>query len=278
MLAPMGGPGFDPDIDRYYSAEWDEDARLRSGLREIELVRTRELIGRHLRDGENRVLDVGGGTGVHAEWLLNDGHTVVLVDPVQRHVAQASDQLGHHDRFVCLSGDARRLDFGDDVFDAVLLLGPLYHLIDADDRSDAWSEARRVAKPGGVVCAAAITRFASLFAGLEEDEAYVEEFRTIIEQDLATGQHRNPPGSDYFTTAYFHHPDDLASEAVAAGLVDVEVYAVEGPVGAMPQLERHWNSVSRRNVILDLVRFVEQEPTLIGIGPHILAFGRKPDN
>jgi SAM-dependent methyltransferase len=276
MLWMMDDFQLDRDVDAYYSQAWDEDVRLRSGLAELELVRTRALIRRYLGTSQKRVLDVGGGTGVHAEWLLDDGHDVVLIDPVERHVAQASALLGEHNGFECHSGDARQLDIEDGTFDAVLMLGPLYHLTEADDRRSAWHEAIRVVKPGGFVCAAAISRFASLFAGLGEGEAFVDDFRVVIEQDLATGQHRNPPDRDYFTTAFFHHPDELSLEASTAGFADVEVYAVEGPAGAMPQFERHWKEPHKRDALIELVALVEQEPTLMGIGPHLLVFGKKP--
>jgi 2-polyprenyl-3-methyl-5-hydroxy-6-metoxy-1,4-benzoquinol methylase len=51
--------------------------------------RTREIIERHLPAGRLRMLDVGGGTGVHARWLAELGHSVEVVDPMPRHVAAA---------------------------------------------------------------------------------------------------------------------------------------------------------------------------------------------
>ncbi len=266
----------DPDILRYYTDEWDEDARLRSGLNELEFVRTRDILRRHFPAGPLRVLDVGGASGIHAAWLLGDGHGVDLVDPVPLHVEQATALLGAHDRFSARLGDARDLGGDDDAYDVALLLGPLYHLTHRRDRIAALAEAIRVVRPGGSVFAAAITRFASLFAGLTQDEYHVEEFRRVIERDLTDGQHRNPPGRDYFTTAFFHHPDELAEEAVEAGLLEVEVLAVEGPLGALPQLASDWRDPARREVLLDLIARVEREPSLLGIGPHLIVRGTVP--
>ena len=72
------------------------------------------------------VLDVGGASGVHASWLSGRGYQVHLVDPVplQREQAMADG------RFSVAPGDARSLAEGDGGYDAVLLLGPLYHLTD----------------------------------------------------------------------------------------------------------------------------------------------------
>ena len=267
----MDDPSIDPEVLRYYSSEWDEDARLRSGLNELELVRTQELIRRHLPEAPLRILDVGGGSGIHAAWLLDDGHEVELVDPVPLHIEQAASALGGRGRFHARLGDARDLGGADHVWDAVLLLGPLYHLPERSDRLRVLREAARVVRPGGVIVIATISRFASLMAGLTKDEYHVPEFRSVIERDLAEGQHRNVEGRDYFTTAFFHHPDELVAEVRDAGLAHPDVYAVEGPIGAMPQLASDWRDPERRTVLLDLVRRVEQEPTLLGIGPHLLA-------
>lgn len=264
----------DPEILRYYARDWDEDARLRSGLNELEFVRTRELVQRHLPGPNLRILDVGGASGIHAEWLLDDGHAVDLVDPVPLHIEQARAALGDRARFTARLGDARDLDPASGPYDAVLLLGPLYHLTERSDRLAAIASAVSCTRPGGLVAAAAISRFASLVAGLTQDEYHVPEFRSIIERDLVDGQHRNAPGRDYFTTAFFHHPDELGDELHEGGLDDIEVYAVESVVGAMPQLAADWRDPDRRAAILELVRRVDQEPTLLGIGPHLLAFGR----
>lgn len=268
---------FDPDVLRYYEREWDEDARLRSGLNELEFVRTQRLIRRHLPGAGLRILDVGGASGIHATWLLDDGHTVELVDPVPLHVEQATAALGDRDRFSARVGDARSLGPVEDPFDAVLLLGPLYHLPDRSDRMLTLAEAMRVCRPGGLIAAAAITRFASLFAGLTQDEYHVPEFRSVIDRDLTDGQHRNVPGRDYFTTAFFHHPEELRRELVDSGVEDVRIVAVESVLGALPQLAGDWRDPQRRSILLELIARVDEEPSLLGIGPHLLAFARTPD-
>jgi SAM-dependent methyltransferase len=266
---------FDPEILRYYSSAWDEDARLRSGLHEIELLRTQEIVRRFLPDGPLRVLDVGGGSGVHAEWLLADGHTVHLVEPVPRHVELASTRLGDRPGFTCEAGDARRLTQGDESVEAVLLLGPLYHLPDPEDRLTAWTEALRVCVPGGLVFASAISRFAALADGLARGMIFDPDFEAVVRRTLHDGQHRNPEGREFFTTAFLHRPDELRSEAEAAGWSVLSVLGVEGFTMAMPHLDEHWNDPAKRTLILDMARAVETEPSLAGIGPHLMAVARK---
>ncbi|MCL1598192.1 MAG: methyltransferase domain-containing protein [Actinomycetia bacterium] len=270
----MSEPTIDPDILAYYRDEWDEDARIRSGLHEIELIRTKEILRRHLPGGPLRIIDIGGGSGVHAEWLLEDGHEVHLVDPLLFHVEQASAHLGDIDRFTSEVGDARSLVFEDATFDAALLLGPLYHLTERTDRVCAWSEARRVTKQGGLVFAVGISKFAPIPVGLADGVIFDELFMKLVEGTLSDGQHRNPPGREYFTTAFFHHPDELRREAEDSGLTVLAIVGIEGFAGILPQLEEHWDDPDKRDVIVEMARAIESEPTLLGVGPHIMVVAR----
>ncbi|MFV1970872.1 MAG: class I SAM-dependent methyltransferase, partial [Acidimicrobiia bacterium] len=273
----MDDDELDPEIVRYYTEAWDEDARLRSGLNELEFIRTREIVRRHLPEGALRILDVGGGGGVHAEWLLADGHTVHLVDPVPRHVEEARSHLAANDAFSAGIADARYLPVDDASFDVVLLLGPLYHLQDREDRDRTWNEASRSVRPGGLVFAAAISRFVSLLGGLSERAIFDDEFRTIVYRDLPTGRHSNPTlRPEWFTTAYFHRPDEFEAEAEDAGLCVRAVLGVEGIAGYLSQLEADWEDPGHREIIIDAARAIESEPSLLGLGPHLLLVAERP--
>src|SRR3954451_1097206 len=188
-------------LRRFYEHEYDEDVRLtRSPHGRLELARTMELLQRVLPAPPGRVLDLGGGTGVHARWLAAAGFAVTLVDLLPEHVSRAAAIDGVE----ALMGDARALSLDDEDFDVVLLLGPLYHLTEASDRLAALREAVRVARPGAPVAAAAIGRYAGLLAfgahaGLDE----LTEPR--VRRTLDTGRHDPQLG---FTTAYLHRPEE----------------------------------------------------------------------
>jgi ubiquinone/menaquinone biosynthesis C-methylase UbiE len=254
----------------HYEASREED-RLVGGLAELELVRTREILGRHLPPPPQRILDVGGGTGVHAAWLLRDGHRVHLVDVTPGHVERAETALSGLG-LTAEVGDARRLAVRDASFDAVLVLGPLYHLVERADRLAALEEARRVVTPGGLVAVAAISRFASLIDGLVREFVFEPEFRRIVWRDLADGRHANPDNRPHwFTTAFFHHSDELRQEITDAGLEVVELVGVEGIAGWLPHLDARWRRDADRETILDATRLIEAEPTLLGMSAHLLA-------
>jgi SAM-dependent methyltransferase len=268
-----------PDEVLGYYARGGESGRLDVDYFPLERARTQELIRRHLPPPPRVVVDVGGAAGAYALWLAEAGHEVHLVDPVPLHVRQAEEASRARAAGRLASariGDARRLDFPDAGADAVLLLGPLYHLTARADRLAALREARRVLKPGGVVFAAAISRFASLLDGLRGAVFEHEGFAAIVEQDLRDGQHRNDTGvPEFFTTAFFHLPGELEAEARDAGFDLDGVFAVEGPGALAPGFPARWAEARSRERLLDLVRRVEREPALIGASPHLLAVGRR---
>jgi hypothetical protein len=156
--------------------------------------------------------------------------------------------------------------------DAVLLLGPLYHLVEPAERLQALREARRILKRGGVLFAAAISRFASLLAGLAFDTFQDADFRAIVAGDLATGQHCNPTGQPaYFTTAFFHRPEELAGEVREAGFGDVKIVAVEGPAWSAAQFGKAWNDPKQREGLMEFLALIEGEASAMGASAHIVA-------
>lgn len=124
---------------------------------------------------------------------------MLLINPVLRHVEADSA----HSTFAA-AGDARSLPADDHRFDAALLLGPLYHLVDRSDRIHALSEAIRVVRPGGWVFAAGLSRLSAM------------AFVTMIGPSI-----------------------DLEHEVFDAGLNHVRVIGIEGP-GAQP-IEVSWS-------------------------------------
>ena len=251
-------------------AEVREETRLAAGWGALELARTREIIQRHLPPPPRAVLDVGGAAGVYSEWLGALGYETHLVDPVPRHVVEARRACPH--LASAAIGDARALARRNASFEAVLLMGPLYHLTGREERVAALREARRVLRPGGLLFASAISRFASLLDGLVRGFLDDPLFASILEGDLREGQHRNPTRNpEFFTTAFFHQPDELRDEVLEAGFRVIELAGVEGPVWVAPDFERRWSDPQERRRLLDLTRAVEHEPAIMGASQHLLA-------
>ncbi len=274
----MSTPPLPPEILAHY-AEGREAERLSLGHGPLEAERTRELLERHLPPAPGVILDVGGGPGAYACWLASHGYAVHLVDSMPLHVEQArqaSARQPDHPLASVRLGDARRLDTADASADAVLLMGPLYHLTERGERLMALREARRVLRPGGLVLAVGISRFASLFSGLADGLLGEPDASVIVAGDLRSGQHRNPtPRPEWFTTAYFHHPEELPAEVQEAGFEIVETVGIEGIGWMLSDFLRRWADPTAREHLLVAARAVEREPSLLGTSAHIMTVGRR---
>jgi len=270
-------PKPDAAVTSYYQ-QFDEDSRLQTGAFQLEFARTKELVLRYLPPAPAVIVDVGGGSGVYSCWLASLGYEVHLVDASPKLVEQARGRSNELKRPIASIhlGDARKLEFADNSADAILLLGPLYHLTERGDRMRSLREAHRVLRSDGVLCAAAISRFASLFDSLSSGFFAKPEFAGILERDLAEGQHRNPTGDlNYFTTAFFHRPGELQQEISETGFRNVRLLPIEGPSWLARDFESLWRDDVQRARLLESVRKVECEPEILGASAHLMAIANK---
>ncbi|PZO39064.1 MAG: SAM-dependent methyltransferase [Pseudanabaena frigida] len=267
-----------PKAIEHYEKIREADRLNRIGS-QIELIRTQELLNRYLPPSPAIVLDVGGAAGIHAFWLAQQGYHVHLIDPVPHHINQAREFDNQNPTYPLASisrGDARKLEHENDSVEAVLLFGPLYHLTDRSDRLAVLREAHRVLSSGGIVLAVGISRFISTINCLIDGEVNNEIMLSIVEQDLKDGQHRNPADDQrYFTTAFFHLPNELAEEIEEIGFRLDAMIAVEGPARLLQNFKERWQNIEERAWLLKIVRQVEREPNLLGVSTHIMAIAYK---
>jgi len=234
---------------------------------------------RFLPPAPARILDAGGGPGDHACWLAKQGYDVHLTDISPLHVEMAIAASARQIEAPLGSasvGDARSLSWSDEMLDAVLLLGPLYHLTARTDRLRALTEAYRVLKRGGILLAAGISRFASTMDGLRSGHLKDADFAAIVLQDLKDGQHRNPTTHpEYFMDTFFHHPDELRCETAEAGFFVAGLYGLEGPGWIVSNFDDWWKDPVYRERLLTIARSVESEPSLLGLSAHLMIVAQK---
>lgn len=275
-LVPVDRPAVDPEIETHYSTRWDEAARLSSTVKgRLEQARLYDFLGEWFPSAPARVADIGGGPGVHAEWLREQGYDVVLLDPVQRHIDQS--------RAAGISaelGDARRLPWPNESFDAVLMAGPLYHLPDASDRRQALREALRVLRPGGIVAAVGINRAANLIGSTLANTLLA---RQGIVRDILDNGHSAE--NERMAHCYYHRESELRSELINTGLRPVKIFGLTGPGGWLTvMLDAHFKSrpysdklaeYDPLDTALECSRLADRMPELVAASSLFLAIGEK---
>lgn len=265
------------EILKYYDTGVEKD-RLSKGFFQLERARTQELIMRYLGRPPMDVLDVGGGAGFYSFWLSDLGHNVYLVDPSLCNIEEAKDnsrKLGQQLSGI-YAGEATQLKFDTGYFDCVLMLGPLYHLTEERQRLKALKEARRVLSKKGLLICVGISRYASLLDGFFQGFIVDQAFLQIMNRDLKTGQHRNPTTlSQYFTTAYFHEPEELKQEVREAGFEIEHLLAIESFGWLLPDFNHRWKNKILQDLILSSIRKVENDASMMGLSAHMMCVARK---
>jgi S-adenosylmethionine-dependent methyltransferase len=262
-------------VQSYYDAspecEWERLERHR-----MEFAISLRTLLEHLPPAPASILDIGGGPGRYALALSQLGYHVTLLDLSQSNLAfahQKSVQQGITLQDYIYGNALDLTQIPEEAFDAVLLMGPLYHLFIQEQRLQAALQARRVLKSGGLLFGAFITRYAALRDiarrmpyVLSEDQARWEELlRTgVLLQDATEG----------FIDAYFAHPTEIQPLMEAAGLTHVDMVACEGiTVDAEQQINlltgQDWDAW------VDMNYRLSRDQTIYGSVPHLLYVGRK---
>jgi SAM-dependent methyltransferase len=257
-----------------YYARDDERDRLDGPVGRLEFARTIEIVQRTLPPPPATVADIGGGPGRYTDWLVAAGYSVILRDIVADHVEQVRRR--HGGRVDAAQGDARALDLLDGSADAVLLLGPMYHLQSEDDRLLVLREAGRVVRAGGAVQVAAITRWATRLHGILLERFHLAHPQILQLVDEMERSGRIEPVHEASFTGFAHRPEQLRAEIVRSGLLLESLVGVEGPGYLLGDLEARLDDPGERVVLLDTLRAVERVPELLGLGPHLLATARRP--
>lgn len=268
MSGRLGLVAADDARMRAYYEQGKERDRLAGAKGALELERTMEILQRRMPPAPATVADIGGGPGRYALWLTELGHTVQHRDLMEVHVDQLR-AVGNPSIQTAV-GDARHLDLADASVDAVLLLGPLYHLTAREDRLQALREARRIVRVGGPVFIAVISRWAPRLDGVVQERLYEQspDFLSLLPEVERTGQ--LPPVVPNGFVGFTHRPDDVVDEVSEAGLQVDDLVGVEGLPLARTDLQSRVGDHTAWQVLVDAARAIERVPELLGLSPHLI--------
>lgn len=266
------------EIIQYYD-QFDEWGRL--DREPIEFQVNWHYIKKYIPKAGN-ILDNGGGPGKYAMELAKEGYQVTLTDLTPKLVEFArmkAIENGLEKQFNgFFAADARNLHmFKDEQFEAVLMLGPMYHLQEEKARIKAVQELMRFTKKDGMVFVAFMPRTWHILASLVSPEKWKPNDNMYsIYQFFQSGcfNHAEP---GRFTGAYYFNIEEIKPFMEKQGFETIGL--IGSNVGAILNNDNwdYWRSQGEQEMTR-LISFIHEraaDPNLLGISSQVLYIGKK---
>jgi len=281
----------DSSVLTYYEAG-EEYNRLRTGIGRIEFERTKELLRENLPKPPAVIYDIGGAYGEYSWYLASLGYEVHLFDLSERNIEMSdlpSSEYPGCDLKAAEVCDARSIPREDESADAILFMGPLYHITEKKERLKAIGECYRLLKKGGVLFSASLTPFSVLLHNItvyspneENGNRYLEDpdFLTMVERELSDGCHVNPGRTVYsgIGSAHFHSASELRKELSEGGFEETRVHGIMGGAWLVKDLDDVWENETSRKALMRTVSLLDEHEEILGLSGHLLAVSMKMNN
>ncbi|MBQ9848196.1 MAG: class I SAM-dependent methyltransferase [Clostridia bacterium] len=274
----------DKDVMEFYD-KGGEKGRLRSGIGLIEFERTKELLAEYLPKPPAVIYDIGGGYGEYSWWLASLGYEVHLFDLSAKNIEMSAEPGREFPNAKLAASevcDARIVPRADKTADAVLLMGPLYHLTEYSDRIAAIKESKRLLKDNGLLFSAALTPYSVLLhsitlyrngSGAKSTRLDNLEFIEMVERELRDGCHINPDNRIVggLGTSHLHSAAELKAELLDGGFANTKIHGVMGGAWLAPNIDALWADPNSREALMRTVRMLDGHDEVIGLSGHLLA-------
>ncbi|MGF2616304.1 class I SAM-dependent methyltransferase [Rossellomorea vietnamensis] len=250
----------------------NEEERLDAKHRNIEFLTTEHCISNYI-NSDQKILEVGAGTGRYSFHFAHQGHDVTALELFPSHVEKMDEKLSQTRKSIKLTpvqGDAKDLsDFQNGSFDMVLCLGPLYHIRDVSERLECISECLRVLKPNGFLFIAYINKFAAYLQNINSDKEYLQ----IPFEDMANNQKEFGFERDIF---FFTSPEEIENELnhFKETAEVIENSATDGLAYLMRDRLNSFSDEEYKEFFLNFLK-LRNEKSILGSSLHGLLIGRK---
>ena len=272
----------------YYESGFEFN-RLRKDIGLIEFERTKELLLENLPKPPAVIYDIGGAYGEYSWWLASLGYEVHLFDLFPKNIEMSKELATEYPNCSLASAivcDAINVPKADKSADAILLMGPLYHIADYNERIATIKESRRLLKDNGVLFTAALTPYSVLLYNItvytplgDTPNKTLEDpnFIKMVERELADGHHINPDNTIYsgLGSAHLHTAKALREELYAGDFEDSVVHGIMGGAWLCSNLDELWRNEVSREALMNTVRLLDKKEEIIGLSGHLLAISRK---
>jgi len=247
----------------------------------LEFAINKVWISKFLPEKGARILDIGGGPGRYSIWLAQQGYRVTLADlsPDLLSIAlEKSREAGVRLEDIVEANALDLTRFSDGAFDAVLCLGPMYHLIEETERQAVAAGLLRILKPGGHVFVAFLNSLAALRAAVNQDIPFFTPYTFDIVKRWHYEGVMDFPVPGIFSPASVIHPRKVAPFMERSGFATVDLVSSQSIAG---DVQGHLALFAERQptlypwVLAELANLAN-DSTITGSAWHLLYIGRKP--
>ena len=251
----------------------EEDRLSTNQARRIEFITTTRIMD-ELIQPESTILDCAAGTGLYAFYLADQGNSVTATDLTPRHVEYMRENLKNKtyqmDTAVLDAIDMKM--FADESFDAVLNMGPFYHLISEEQRAKCLSESIRVLKKGGLLFTAYIPRYYMYQYMIMKDPEYLS--KEYEEAFMQTGVISHKEKNCFWTDSYYSSKDEMENIYHKNGLQIEDHFAQDGLTPQFAKIADAWKE-QQFKVWCEHHYKVCREQSILGLSNHVMIVGRK---
>ena len=246
----------------YYN-KFNEDKRLNTMHGKVEFLTAIKYIEKYLKQND-KIIDIGAGTGKYSKYFLDLGYDVTAVELVKHNLRQIEDK-----GIKAIQGNAINLKkIKDEIYDITILFGPMYHLISMEDKIKALKEAKRITKKGGLIfisyCA---NEYAILTHGFIEGN-----IKESIKEGLVDKNYKiTPKNEDLYS---FVRIEDINYLKDIVNLKRINIISQDGPTEYIKKIINKMDDETF-NIYLDYHFKTCERKEMLGSSRHILDILKK---
>ena len=255
------------ELELYYN-KFNEEKRLDSRHGQVEFITSMKYIHKYLEQieqtkpkSEIKILDIGAGTGRYSIPLSEEGYDVSAVELVKHNLGRLKQKGSLVKAY---QGNALKLKrFENDSFDVVLLFGPMYHLLEQEEKVKALSEAKRVAKPGGIIFVAYIMNEFSVITYAFKERHIKEAMETGM---LDASYHCTKTANDLYSMV---RTEDIEALNEIVGIKRLQIIAADG---AANYIRPYLNALDEEEFRYFIAYHLStcERPDLLGASGHLV--------
>ena len=247
------------NLIKYYN-KFNEDKRLNTRHGYIEFITTMKYLHEFLKKND-KIIEIGAGTGKYSISLANEGYDVTAVELV-KHNLRVIER--NSDKVKTILGNATNLDkINDNTYDITLLLGPMYHLITKEEKIKALEEAKRITKKNGIIMVAyCMNDYAILVHGFRDNNI----IQAINNNDIDKNFHLTPKKTDLYSRVNIN---DINKLNKIVNLERIKIVSPDGPSNYMRSVLNKMDD-DTFNIFIKYHLSTCERVDLIGAGAHTL--------